>query len=78
LQFRSWNQKKKKNPIKKGEFFSKPCSESFVIDGQAPCKKQQKQQNGQEKKKTRTYHQALKLAREHCDRQLWQQQQQPA
>jgi Arc/MetJ family transcription regulator len=28
------------------------------------------------KKKTRTYHRALKLAREHCGRQLWQQQQQ--
>jgi hypothetical protein len=67
--------RKKKNPIKKGEFFSKHCSESFVIDGQAPCMKQQKQQNGQgKKKKTRTYHRALKLAREHCGRQLWQQQ----
>lgn len=49
LQCRSCNQKKRKNPIKKGEFLSKHCSESFVIDGQAPCKKQQ---NGQEKKNT--------------------------
>lgn len=53
LQCRSWNQKKRKNPIKKGEFFSKHCSESFVIDVQAPCKKQQKQKKGQEKKNTR-------------------------
>lgn len=51
LQCRSWNQKKRKNPIKKGEFFSKHCSESFVIDVQAPCKKQQKQKKRTRKKK---------------------------